>query len=238
VRVELRDVSKSFGSVTALRSVTLDLPSGSRTALIGPNGAGKSTLTRIVMGMLACEGVVLVDGRSPFRKRIELAHRLAYVPQVAPQLGATVGELVRTVARLRDIPVERFAALSQELGLDLESVRRRPLRGLSGGMRQKLLLALALATEASLLILDEPTASLDVQSRHRFFELVAELPNDPSIVLCSHRLEEINNLVDRVVVLEDGRVVRDGDARLWASQIRNGRRAEMLSEMLTPEAYR
>jgi ABC-2 type transport system ATP-binding protein len=105
-------------------------------------------------------------------------------------------------------------------------------------MRQKLLLALALATDASLLVLDEPTASLDVQSRRRFFELVAELPQRPSIILCSHRLEEINNLVDRVVVLEDGRVVRDAEARSWANQITNGRRAEMLSEMLTQEAYR
>lgn len=237
MRVELRDVSKKFGPVAALRGVTLELPSGSRTALIGPNGAGKSTLTRIVMGMLACEGEVLVDGCSPFADRARLAHRLAYVPQVAPQLGATVGELVRTVALLREIPFHHFAATAGELGLDLESVRRRPLRGLSGGMRQKLLLALALTTAASLLILDEPTASLDVDSRHRFFELVAELPQAPSILLCSHRLEEIRNLVDRVVVLEDGRVVHDGDADVWARQLRSGRSVEAVSEVLTPGAY-
>ena len=212
MRAELRNVTKRFGAVAALRDVSIDLPAGSRTALIGPNGAGKSTLTRILMGMLACTGEVLLDGRSPYRDRAELAHRLAYVPQVAPLLGATVGELVRTVAQLRRIPVERFADSARGFGIELSQVRGRPLRGLSGGMRQKLLLALALSTDASLFLLDEPTASLDVASRRRFFERVADLPEAPTIVLSSHRLEEIRHLVDRVLVLDAGSVTFDGDA--------------------------
>jgi len=212
VRVELEAVRKCFGSVVALREVSWTLASGSRCALIGPNGAGKSTLTRVLMGMLGCDGTVSLDGRSPFLERRELSHRIAYVPQVAPQLGATVAELVRTVARLRGIPVGRFTELAEQLELDISAVRRRSLRDLSGGMRQKLLLALALATEASLLILDEPTASLDPGARRRFFELVGELPHEPTIVLCSHRLEELRHLVDRVLVLEDGAVSYDGGA--------------------------
>ena len=222
MRVELRSVTRRFGPVAALRDLTVTLPQGGRTALIGPNGAGKSTLTRVVMGMLACEGEVLVDGRSPFRERAQLAQRLAYVPQVAPPLGATVGDLVRAIAVLRGIDGARIAALAAELKLDLAAVRRRPVRHLSGGMRQKLLLALALASGAELLILDEPTASLDVDSRRRFFELVGELPGAPSILLCSHRLEEIRHLVDRVLELGDGALVYDGDATAYLQSCGRG----------------
>ncbi len=212
MRIELRDVVKRFGKTEALRKVSFELPQGGRMALIGPNGAGKSTVTRIIMGMLSYEGDVLLDGHTPLENRVQLAQRLAYVPQIAPRLAAPVGELVGTVARLRGIDPAAITAVAHELQLDLDATRRRAIRDLSGGMRQKLLLALALSTEASLFVLDEPTASLDTKSRQRFFHLLEELPGNPSVLLCSHRLEEIRHLVDRVLVLEDGRVVHQGDA--------------------------
>jgi ABC-type multidrug transport system ATPase subunit len=91
VRVELKGVTKRFGAVRALRDVSFELPPGGRCALIGPNGAGKSTLTRIVMGMLAHDGEVLVDGRSPFTDRAQLAQRMAYVPRWRASSASTSG---------------------------------------------------------------------------------------------------------------------------------------------------
>jgi ABC-type multidrug transport system ATPase subunit len=137
---------------------------------------------------------------------------VAYVPQVAPQAAAPVGDFVRAFCAVRGLATEAVTASAARLELDLPSLLARPLRGLSGGSKQKLLLALAFATPAELFVLDEPTASLDARARARFFERCAELPAGTSLLLCSHRLEEIHHLVNHVIALEEGRVAYDGPA--------------------------
>jgi ABC-2 type transport system ATP-binding protein len=212
VRIEARGVTKRYGRVRALDGVGFELPAGSRVALVGPNGSGKSTLNRILMGLVACEGHVRLDGRCPFRERVALAQALAYVPQIAPQLGAPVADVVRAVAHVRGLPREAIERVARELELDLGAVARTPFRSLSGGTKQKLLIALALSARASLLILDEPTGSLDARARERFFALFEALAADATLVLCSHRLDEIRPLVDHVLRLEEGRIAYDGPA--------------------------
>jgi ABC-type multidrug transport system ATPase subunit len=208
--IVLRNVVKTFGGIKALDGVSLSIPSGRKVALIGPNGSGKSTLTRILMGMLAFEGEVRLDGLSPFERRVPLARRMAYVPQNPPQLAATVADVVRAVARIRGLDEGRIAVTAGQLDLDLGVVADRPIRGLSAGMKQKLLIALALSSQADLFILDEPTASLDVSARTQFFSLFAEMAGAATLLLCSHRLEEIQHLVEHVIALDSGRVVFDG----------------------------
>ena len=212
MRIEVRGLTKRFGSAHALRDVGFDTPAGRRVALIGPNGSGKSTLNRVLMGLLDFDGEVRLDGHSPLRDRVAVAQRMAYVPQIAPTLAVPVGELLRAFGRIRDIPAARLRRIGGELGLDLEELAPQPFRSLSGGMRQKVLIALALASRASLLILDEPTGSLDARSRERFFELFGALAGDATVVLCSHRLEEVRQLVDHVLFLAEGRLidVREG----------------------------
>lgn len=204
MRIDLHDVRRSFGRIVALNGVTACVPSGARVALIGHNGSGKSTLLRILLGMLSCEGDVRIDGLSPFDDRTQLAARLAYVPQVAPRIAVPVRDLVWAAAHVRGMDVARVAAVAREMNLDLEAIGPRLLRDLSGGMRQKLLIALALSVEASLYVLDEPTASLDAEARQDFFRLVARIPEAATVVLCSHRLEELRQLTSRVMALRDG----------------------------------
>ena len=212
MRIEVRGVSKRYGRVTALDGVSFELAPRSRVALVGPNGSGKSTLNRILMGLVACQGSVRLDGRCPFRERVGLAREMAYVPQIAPQLAAPVDEVVRAIARVRGLSPESVARIASELELDLAAIGGRPFRSLSGGTKQKLLIALALSSGASLLILDEPTGSLDARARERFFALFDALAADVTLVLCSHRLDEIRLLVDHVLRLEDGRIAYDGPA--------------------------
>ena len=216
--VELRDVEKRFGKVAALRSVTLQLPSGSRTALIGPNGSGKSTMVRALMGMLSVGGSIRFDGEVATEDRSSLARRIAYVPQIAPRLAAPVRDVVRAVAGLRGEGADAVAAVASRLGLDLLEIGKRPFRALSGGQRQKVLAALAMVSGAELLLLDEPTASMDPRSRGEFFALVEALPTTVTVVLCSHRLDEVRRLVDRVVVLEEGRVGWQGSAQSYIEE--------------------
>jgi len=215
MRVELRSVTRRFGRVTALDRLSLEIPSGRRIALIGPNGSGKSTLTRILMGMIECEGDVRIDGLSPHRDHDRLAPRLAYVPQTSPQLGATVEEVIGAVAAVRGCGMAAIASVASTLDLDLGTIAGKPVRALSGGMKQKLLLSLAFASRISLLILDEPTASLDAPTRKAFFRLVEERTREATLILCSHRLEEVRHLVDHVVALDDGRLAWQGPLDEW-----------------------
>src|SRR5262245_51582093 len=186
MRIEAQGVRKRFGRVVALDGVSFEVAPGSRVALVGPNGSGKSTLNRILMGLLACEGAVRLDGRCPFRERVAVAHAMAYVPQAAPALAAPVGELVRAIARVRGLESAAVTEVAAALDLELAAVAPRPFRSLSGGTKQKLLIALALAARASLLILDEPTGSLDASTRERVFGLFETLRPDATLLLCSH----------------------------------------------------
>jgi ABC-2 type transport system ATP-binding protein len=206
VRIEAQGVGKRFGSTRALHGVSFTIEAGARVALLGPNGSGKSTLNRAVLGLLRVEGELRVGGRDPFAARAELAQRVAYVPQTAPQLAASVRELVAAVCTLRGTPPASVEKLACELELPLAELAARPFRSLSGGMKQKLLVALALAAEPELLVLDEPTGSLDAASRARVLELVAAQAQRTTLLLCSHRLEEVRQLASEVLVLADGSV--------------------------------
>jgi ABC-2 type transport system ATP-binding protein len=215
VRIEARGLRKRFGSVEALRGLCFDVAAGQRVAIVGPNGSGKSTLNRVLLGLLAYEGEVRIDGRDAFAERAEIARRIAYVPQVAPALAVPAGEWSAAVSRLRGLPDDAVARTAERLGLPLRELAGRPIRALSGGTRQKLLVALALAAEPSLLILDEPTGSLDPESRARVLALVDELPRETTVLLCSHRLSEIRQLVDEVIALADGAIASRGPVRSY-----------------------
>jgi ABC-type multidrug transport system ATPase subunit len=216
MKIELSRIVKRFGKVTALHGIDLELPAGAKVALIGPNGSGKTTLIRVLLDLVEYEGEIGMDGAR--MRRAEVAHRIAYVPQIAPQMAASCGELVRAIAELRGLPIAAIRELTARLDLPLDTIASRPFRSLSGGSKQKLLIALALAARPDVLILDEPTASLDADARGRFFELQRELAGDATLILCSHRLEEIRSLVDHVVALEEGRLVYDGDAAHYLAQ--------------------
>ncbi|HEU0035814.1 MAG TPA: ABC transporter ATP-binding protein [Kofleriaceae bacterium] len=209
MRIELQRVGKTFGKVVALRDIDLAIASGAKLALIGPNGSGKTTLIRVLLGLVSHRGEVRLDGSTD---RAALARRIAYVPQVAPTMAASVADVVAAICKLRQLDPATVRAAADRLELPLATLARREFRALSGGSKQKLLLALALAPRPELVILDEPTASLDAEARGRFLGLQRELIGDATLILCSHRLEEIRPLVDHVVALEDGAIAYDGSA--------------------------
>ncbi|MFN2377552.1 MAG: ATP-binding cassette domain-containing protein [Candidatus Binatia bacterium] len=202
-------VSKRYGAVQAVDGVSLTVAAGERVAFVGSNGSGKTTLMRCALGLLSCEGGVNIEGIDVRRHPERALAEVAYIPQVAPPLDATVSDLVTAFGRLRARPASRVAELAAVLGLDYGRISKSRLRDLSGGTKQKILAALALAADARILVADEPTASLDTQARHAFFSLVAARPADSVLVLCSHRTGEVRQLVNRVVELREGRVVSD-----------------------------
>lgn len=207
--ISIQNVSKSFGRVQALEAVSLELPPGSRVALVGTNGSGKTTLLRAMCGLLRVEGRITLFGSDVAREPEIALRSLASMPQIAPPLDAPVAELVRAFCALRNRTPQAVAARALRLGLDLEVVARTRVRDLSGGMKQKLLAALALTAEAPVLVCDEPTANLDPAARRVFFEEVLARPAHSILVLCSHRVDEVQHLVQRVIQLDEGRVIAD-----------------------------
>ncbi len=207
--ITLANVRKEFGPVVALDAVTLTIDPGERVAFVGSNGSGKTTLLRALLGLVRVEGKITIGG-SDVAREPELALRtVAYIPQIAPPIEASVAEVVRAQAALRGKHIDAVYTRARRLGLDVDGSRAKRFRDLSGGMKQKLLAAMALAAEAPILVCDEPTANLDGEARAAFFEQLAERPASSVVVLCSHRIEEVQKLVGRVVELQDGRLVRD-----------------------------
>jgi ABC-2 type transport system ATP-binding protein len=177
-------------------------------ALLGPNGAGKTTTVETLLGLLAPdEGAVRLFGGPP-AEAIARGRVGAMLQDAGLPWGATVAELVELIRGMHPDPVPLVEALQVS---DLVDVAGRYVQRLSGGQRQRLRLAMALAGNPDLLILDEPTASLDVQARRAFWSRArASVSEGRTLMFATHRLEEADAVADRVVVISRGRLVADG----------------------------
>lgn len=207
--IRIASVSKTFRRARVLDGIELDIGPGERVALIGSNGAGKTTLVRCLLGEYTHEGIITIGGRSPRNERTAVLGTVGFVPQLPPPLKMPVGRLIDFAASLCGTPPQRIVELAARLGLDTAPIMDRPFVRLSGGMKQKLLIAIALGRDARVLILDEPAANLDPAARKVFFELLAERVQDATMLISSHRLNEVSSLVNRVIELDLGKVVLD-----------------------------
>ncbi len=207
--IRFDNVAKSFRKTRVLDAINLEIGVAERVALIGSNGAGKTTLIRCLLGEYAFDGRVSINGRDPRRERTAVLGGIGFVPQLPPPLKMPVVQLIEFSAALCGTDPATIHQLAARLGLDLEPILARPFVKLSGGMKQKLLIAIALGREAKLLIMDEPAANLDPEARKIFFELLAERQDDTTMLISSHRLNEVSALVNRVIEMDMGKVVLD-----------------------------
>ena len=203
------NVTKSFRKARVLDGISLEIGLSERVALIGSNGAGKTTLIRCLLGEYTFDGQVSVDGRDPRQERTEVLGSIGFVPQLPPPLKMPVAQLIDFSAALCATDPARIHQLAQRLGLDLAPILTRPFVKLSGGMKQKLLIAIALGRDAKVLVMDEPAANLDPEARKIFFEILAERQQDVTMLISSHRLNEVSALVNRVIEMDMGKVVLD-----------------------------
>ncbi|ELZ89153.1 ABC transporter ATP-binding protein [Haloferax sulfurifontis] len=210
--IEIRDLTKSYGDVRALDGVDLDVPEGSFFGLLGPNGAGKTTFINILVGLVrktggeaSVFGYDVEDDYREARDRIGLAPQEFNVDRFFP-----IREVLEHKAGYHGIPHDEAAERADEVLKRVGIYDKRDTRfdWLSGGMKRRFMLARALITDPDLLILDEPTAGVDVQLRHELWETIVDL-NDSgtTILLTTHYIEEAERLCDEVAILDSGSVI-------------------------------
>jgi ABC-2 type transport system ATP-binding protein len=207
--IQFTQVAKTFRKARVLDGISLNIGLGERVALIGSNGAGKTTLIRCLLGEYTYDGSVAINGLDPRSNRTAVLGSIGFVPQLPPPLKMPVGQLIDFSASLCGTDPQRIHAIAKRLGLNLDDILSRQFVRLSGGMKQKLLIAIALGRDAKVLVMDEPAANLDPEARKIFFDLLAERLDDATMIISSHRLDEVSALVNRVIEMDMGKVVLD-----------------------------
>ncbi len=213
--ISVQHVTKRYKKVTALNDVTFALAPGAALALWGANGAGKTTLLKAILGLIDFGGQITVGGHDVRRQGKLARHLIGYVPQEFAFYDLGVLETLHFYARLKKANPARIPTLLERLGLSAHATKR--VGALSGGLRQRLALAVALLDDPPLLMLDEPLANLDARARREYQMLLSALRKEgKTLLFASHRIEEVETLADQVLVLQEGR----------------------LQEIITPEALR
>ncbi len=208
--IEVKEAVKSFMGSRVLDGVSLTINEGDRIAMMGPNGAGKTTLVRTILGFYKLDkGSVKVYGYDPRKKREEVLKKISFIPQTPPPIKLSLEELSLYVSKSSNISVDNIEKESERIEFDFKKNIKKPFFKLSGGMKQKFLIAIALAKKSNIYIFDEPTANLDPKARKLFYNLLKEIPPNSSTIYITHRLEELKDLVNRKIYMELGKVVED-----------------------------
>lgn len=207
--IEAQDLTKNYGSHRALDHATFSVAPGRIVGLIGPNGAGKTTALRAILGLTRYEGRLSVLGREPFRERAALMQEASFIADVAVlpawlRVDHAVDFIGGVHPRFRR---ERALALLDKAGIG----RKRTLGELSKGMKTQVHLALTMAIDARLLVLDEPTLGLDLLARRSFYDALVNdyLDETRTVVITTHQVEEVENLLTDVLFIDRGRIVLD-----------------------------
>lgn len=235
----IRNLSKSYGNVAALRNVSLQIPPG-MFGLLGPNGAGKSSLMRTIATLQDPDaGSITFDGIDVIANKMAIRRTLGYLPQdfgVYPKVSAL--GLLDHLAVLkgylnRGERADVVEALLRQV--NLWEVRKRKLGTFSGGMRQRFGIAQALLGNPKLVIVDEPTAGLDPEERNRFLNLLADIGSQVVVILSTHIVEDVTDLCPRMAMICRGEVLMSGEPREAIAAMRDRVWSKLVSKSTLPD---
>ena len=226
--IEIRELSKNFASVRAVRSVSFRAEKGEILGILGPNGAGKTTTLRILCGFLPPDGgQALVGGHDVARESMITRRMIGYLPENTPLYPEMrVGEYLRFRAGLKGVPSRQRSRREEEVAdlCGIADYRRRVIGTLSKGYRQRVGLADALVARPRVLVLDEPTVGLDPNQVLEVRDLIRRLKGDHTILLSSHILPEVEQVCDRVVIFRQGSVIAEDSTEALRNRSGNGTR--------------
>jgi ABC-2 type transport system ATP-binding protein len=214
--IHIENLTKRYGEQEAVRGISLEIQPGQLVGLLGPNGAGKSTTLRMLTGMLApTSGRAEVCGFDIVAQALEIKRIVGYVPESGAVFEAlTAWEYLTMVAALYHLPVDQAAERITQFARFFEiedSLRGKPLSAYSKGMRQKVVIASALLHNPRVVFFDEPLNGLDANATLSLKTLITSMAREgKTIVYCSHLLDVVERMCERVVIIHEGRIVADG----------------------------
>lgn len=212
--IEVRNLTKRFGTTVAVNNVTFDVPRGEVVGFLGPNGAGKTTTMRMLTCYLPADsGTARVAGYDTFEEAVEVRRRIGYLPESAPlYLDMGVIDYLRFVAGMRGLPppthTDRIRRMIELCGLG--PMLQKDIGQLSKGYRQRVGLAATLIHDPDVLVLDEPTSGLDPSQIIEIRELIREIGREKTVILSTHILPEVEATCSRVLIISEGRIVAAG----------------------------
>ena len=205
--IRINNIEKRFKKLHALQSISADMQKGQVIALIGPNGSGKTTLIKSILGLVKPDGGQIYFNNVAIDEKVDYRSNIGYMPQIGryPD-NMKIGQLFKMIRNIRQDEKHLDEELYYKFKLD--TLLEKSMRSLSGGTRQKVSAALAFLFNPDVLILDEPTAGVDVELRQGLWRFIRQLNHDGhTIVLTTHYLEEAEALCGRVAMLKQGRIV-------------------------------
>ena len=235
--IEVQDLTKSFGTKTAVDHISFSVNKGEILGFLGPNGAGKTTTMRVLTGYLpATTGTAKIAGFDVFDDSMEVRRRIGYLPETPPlYFDMTVGVYLDFVARIKNVPAEKRAS-RVEAALDMAKIadkRNELIKHLSRGYKQRVGLAQAIVHDPDVIILDEPTAGLDPKQIIEVRNLIKGLAGSHTIILSTHILPEVSMTCDRVIIINHGKIVAVDTPENLTLQLKGGERIRV--EVQAPE---
>jgi ABC-2 type transport system ATP-binding protein len=207
-------ISKFYGPFVAVQDISFQIPHGQVVAMLGPNGAGKSTLMKILTGYLApSNGTAAIAGHDVQRDRLAASALVGYLPENGPLYSdMTALELLRFFGEARGLSPDRLKDRIEVVAeqCSIREILEKPVGKLSKGLRQRVGLSIALLHDPDVLIVDEPTAGLDPNQVRHFREQIADLRKTKTMLISTHMLSEVMAITDRVILINNGRMVFDG----------------------------
>ncbi len=229
VLVRVRDLRKSYGSIRALDGISFEVARGDILGFLGPNGAGKTTAMKLITGFLEpAVGAVVVAGHDVGKDPLAAQRRIGYLPENAPAYGEmTVDGFLRFIADARDIG-DAESAIARVVDMTgLRRVRHQTIETLSKGFKRRVGLAQAMIHNPEVLILDEPTDGLDPNQRALVQDLLANISQERCVILSTHILDEAEQVCNRAVIINDGRILVDSTPGELVEQSSSGRLDEV-----------
>ena len=209
--IEVKNITKKYGSVTAVDNISFKIEEGEIIGLLGPNGAGKSTTMNMITGYIEpTEGEILINGNDISKKPKKAKSQIGYMPEGVPLYSdLTVKEFVTYMAELKKVDrktrKEKVEKIIEQTGL--KDVENKLTRNLSRGYKQRVSMAGALVGEPQILILDEPTVGLDPKQITEIRTLIKELGKTHTVILSSHILSEVSQICNKVIIINKGKIV-------------------------------
>ena len=224
--IEAIQLTKSFGSVRAVDSISFSVGVGQIVGFIGPNGAGKTTTMRMLTGFIpASSGRAVVCGHDVFEQPMAVRRSIGYLPETPPLYGElSIGEYLQFIAEVRGVPrADRLMCIGDVMErVGLSGMESRLLGALSKGYRQRVGLAQAIIHDPKVLILDEPTSGLDPRQMLGIRQFIKNLAEDRTVILSTHILSEVEALADRAIVIDQGTIRADGSIAELLNNVGDG----------------